>query len=134
MVCRRVGPWLLPIGFTMFAIVVFLPELLGRYERSIVGTGIASLALAAAGAPWITAASVLATVRTRAGQWSELLWNRAIVDEVKERTLELNDVLPPLAAKRSAIASRADRLHTKAKESIGSRHRPPAGRRPRASV
>lgn len=134
MVWRRARPWLLPLGLALFAIVVFFPQLLSWYERGIVGTGIASLVLAAAGALGITAASVLATVRTRAGQWSQLLWNRAVADEVRERTLELDGVIPPPAAEDLAAATRAIRLSARARGIVGSRHRAPAGHRPRTSV
>jgi hypothetical protein len=51
--------------------------------------------VAVTGALGITRASVLLTVRGRLDQWSQLLWQRAVVQKVVDRTLTLDEVLPP---------------------------------------
>ena len=61
---------------------------------------------------------MLATVRSRLRQWSELLWDRAVMEKVSDNTLVLNEVLPePVADSHGIVAvSRAvkekSRLHT----------------------
>ena len=78
----------------MFAFIFFLPRILGWYQDGVVGTGAASAFLAIAGAIGLTKASMLATVRSRLRQWSELLWDRAVMERVSDNTLVLNEVLP----------------------------------------
>jgi hypothetical protein len=125
--CRR---WLPAVTLVVFAAVAFGPQVLSWYEKSIVGTGIASLLLAAAGALGITGASALAAVRTRAAQWSQLLWNRAVADEVREKTLQIDTVLPPICPKRRPLAG-LNRLYERIRESV---IRGLAPRQPRAGV
>ena len=48
---------------------------------------------------------MLLTVRTRAKQWSELLWNRAVAERVGVETLVLDDVLPAPATEPGSLAA-----------------------------
>src|SRR5436190_5705895 len=89
--CRR---WVAPAAGVLFLLIFFLPQILSWYHESFVGSGIASAVVAVTGAIGITKASVLVTVRTRLHQWSERLWNRAVINKVSDETLVLDAVLP----------------------------------------
>ena len=95
LVWKRYSRWLVPAALVLFAVVFFLPKILSWYEDGFIGTGLASATVAVLGALGITKASVGLTVRTRAHQWSQLLWEDAIVIKVSEATLLLDEVLPP---------------------------------------
>jgi hypothetical protein len=105
--CRR---WILPAAGILFLLVFFLPQVVDWYERSVLETGVASAFVAVVGALGLTKASMLATVRTRATQWSELLWNRAVAKKVSDMTLVLDTVLPAPAAKPRSLAATAARV------------------------
>ena len=94
LVWRGCRPWLIPATLALFAFIFFLPQILHWYQDGVVGTGVASAFLAIAGAIGVTKASMLATVRSRLRRWSELLWDRAVVQKVSDKTLVLNEVLP----------------------------------------
>ena len=111
--CR---PWLIPAALGLFAFIFFLPKILDWYQDGVVGTGVASAFLAAAGAFGITKASMLATVHSRLRRWSELLWDRAVAQTVSEKTLVLNEVLPDPVPDRGRVASASRAL----REKIGS--------------
>jgi hypothetical protein len=102
---RGVRPWLIPATLGLFVIIFFLPKIVALYQDGIVGTGVASAFLAVVGALGVTKGSMAATVRSRLRRWSELLWDRAVVNKVSERTLVLGDVLPAPAAKAGRVAS-----------------------------
>ena len=105
LVWRGCRPWILPAALALFAFIFFLPRILGWYQDGVVGTGAASAFLAIAGAIGLTKASMLATVRSRLRQWSELLWNRAVMERVSDNTLVLNEVLPePVADSHGIVA------------------------------
>jgi hypothetical protein len=93
----------------LFAFLFFLPQILNAYQESVVGTGVASAFLAITGAIGVTKASMLATVRSRLRQWSELRWDRAVIEKVSEKTLVLDEVLrePVLDTRPVASVSRA---------------------------
>ena len=111
---------MLPAAAVLFALVFFLPELRDWYERSLLETGIASAVLAVAGAIGITKASMLLTVHTRAKQWSELLWNRAVAERVGVEALVLDDVLPAPAAEPGSLAAIGARVRHGVRKSITS--------------
>jgi hypothetical protein len=91
---ERRPPWLIPATLGLFAFIFFLPKIIGLYQDGIVGTGIASAFLAVVGALGITKGSMAATVRSRLHRWSELLWDRAVVNKVSEKTLVLGESFP----------------------------------------
>ena len=100
--CRR---WLAPAFVALFLMVFFLPQALDWYEKSVVGTTLASAAVAMAGAFGVTKASMLVAVRARIHQWSEMLWDRAVTQKVSDRTLVLDRVLPePPACEHRSLA------------------------------
>ena len=105
LVWRGCRPWILPAALALFAFIFFLPRILGWYQDGVVGTGAASAFLAIAGAIGVTKASMLATVRSRLRQWSELLWNRAVMERVSDNTLVLDEVLPEPVADSHDVAS-----------------------------
>jgi hypothetical protein len=93
LVWKRYSRWVVPAALILFAVVYFLPQIVSLYEEGM--TGAASAAVAILGALGITKASVGLTVRTRAHQWSQLLWEDAVVIKVSEATLLVDEVLPP---------------------------------------
>lgn len=101
---RGVRPWLIPATLGLFGFIFFLPAIVGLYQSGIVGTGVASAFLAVVGALGVTKGSMAATVRSRLRRWSELLWDRAVVNKVSEKTLVLGDVFPAPAGKTGRIA------------------------------
>ena len=105
LVWRGCRPWILPAAVALFGFIFFLPRILGWYQDGGVGTGGASAFLAIAGAIGVTKASMLATVRSRLRQWSELLWDRAVMEKVSDKTLVLNEVLPEPVADSHRVAS-----------------------------
>jgi hypothetical protein len=135
LVWGRCCRWLLPVGAALFLLVLFLPQVLDWYERSVVERWVASAFVAVAGAFGITKASMAVTVRTRADQWSELLWNRAVARKVSERTLLMDAVLPPPRAEARSLAALARGLGDRVARAIRS-HRWPfvPARRQRAGT
>jgi hypothetical protein len=134
LVWSRSRRWLF-LGAPILALVIaFLPEILSWYEDGAWGTAGASVAAGLAGAWGLAKGSLLATVRTRTHQWSELLWNRAVAKKVSEVTLKLDAVLPVPAYERQSLrqALRAPRAPT-ATTATRRRGTPPPPR-PRASV
>ena len=125
LVWRGCRPWILPAALALFALIFFLPRILGWYQDGVVGTGVASAFLAIAGAIGVTKASMLATVRSRLRQWSELLWDRAVMEKVSDKTLVLNEVLPELVAETHGVAS----VRQAVKEKIASNAGPVAAPR-----
>jgi len=128
---RRYSRWIAPAAGVLFALVFFLPQILSWYHQSIVGSGIASAAVAITGALGITKASVLVTVRSRLHQWSALLWDRAVVNKVSDETLVLDVVLPPSATKHCAVAGIAAAVGRRTKQTLAERRRaapPPQAR------
>ena len=105
LVWRGCRPWILPAALALFAFIFFLPKIIGWYQDGVVGTGVASAFLAVAGAIGLTKASMLATVRSRLRQWSELLWDRAVMERVSDNTLVLDEVLPEPVADSHDVAS-----------------------------
>jgi hypothetical protein len=95
LVWKRYSRWVVPAALILFAVVYFLPQIVSLYEAGMLRTGLASATVAILGALGITKASVGLTVRTRAHQWSQLLWENAVVIKVSEATLLLDEVLPP---------------------------------------
>jgi hypothetical protein len=91
---RRLVPILAAI-LTIAAIG--LPPALAFYQDSIVPSGLTSLVVATIGALGITRASIILTVRSRVQSWADLLWQRAIVAEVSQATLTVQEVFakPP---------------------------------------
>ena len=100
LIWRRYRRWTIALAAALFALAIALPHLISLYETGFVRTGLASALVAIAGAIGITKASVLLTVRGRFDQWSELLWNRALAQQVVEATLTLDVVLPPPGRER----------------------------------
>jgi len=89
---QRYRMWVPPLVVALTALVFALPTAAAWYEDSIVKSGLASAAMAAIGAIGITRASLLMTVRTRLHDWGELLWQRAVVNEVAQATLTVDQV------------------------------------------
>ena len=102
---RGCRPWLLPAALGLFAFIFFLPRIVGLVPGRHGGTGVASAFLAVVGAIGVTKASMLATVRSRLRQWSELLWDRAVDGEGERKTLVLNEVLPEPVAESHGVAA-----------------------------
>ncbi|MGH2985260.1 MAG: hypothetical protein ACRDLO_01060 [Solirubrobacterales bacterium] len=126
--CRR---WIVPAAGILFLLVFFLPHVVDWYERSVLETGVASAAVAVAGALGLTKASMLITVRTRAKQWSELLWNRAVAKKVSDMTLVLDTVLPAPAPEPRSLAAMAASIGDQVKDRIRSQPAPmPTAHRP----
>lgn len=115
LVWSRYRRWVLPGAALLFTYVFFFPQLLGWYEENLARTGLASATMAIAAAFGITKASVLLTVRTRTQQWSELLWNQALIEKVGEQTMMLDSVFPPPRTEPRSLAdvARALRKHAK---------------------
>jgi hypothetical protein len=131
LVWTRCRGWILPVAAILFLLVFFLPHVVDWYERSVLETGVASAFVAVAGAVGLTKASMLVTVRTRAQQWSELLWNRAVAKKVSDMTLVLDAVLPEPAPEPRSLAAMAARVGEGVKERIGSHPGPmPPAHRP----
>jgi hypothetical protein len=118
---RRYSRWVVPAAGVLFALVFFLPQILSWYHQSVVGSGVASAAVAITGALGITKASVLVTVRSRLHQWSALLWDRAVVNKVSDETLVLDAVLPPPATKHCAVAGMAAEVGRRTKQTLAER-------------
>jgi hypothetical protein len=129
--CRR---WLVPVALVLFALVAFVPQILDWYEESTIGTTIASAAVALTGAFGITKASVLMTVRTRAQQWSELLWSRALVEEVSDVTLELDSVIEEPEPDAGSFVATATRVGAGVKQRLAARSGPVSARVPRTGL
>jgi len=121
---RRYRPWIAPAAGILFLLILFLPQIVSWYQKSYVGTGVASAVVAITGALGISRASVLMTVRTRLHQWSELLWNRAVVNKVSDETLVLDSVLPPPATKPHSLAALTTEIGRKTKQTLGKRLKP----------
>ena len=124
LVWSRCRLWVVPAAAVLFALVFFLPELRDWYERSLLETGVASAVLAVVGAFGLTKASMLLTVRTRAKQWSELLWNRAVIERVGAETLVIEAVLPVPAAEPASLAAIGARFSHGVRKSIAALPRP----------
>ena len=86
---------LLPLlVLVLTAIVLVLPKAAEWYRAGFVRSGVASAVVAAIGALGITQASLVLTVRTRLHEWSDLLWQRAVVSEVARATLTVEQAFP----------------------------------------
>jgi hypothetical protein len=92
---RRYRMWIPVLAVALAACIFFLPKAVAFYQDSVVRSGIASFVVAALGAVGITRASLLMTARTSLQDWAELLWHRAVVKEVAQATLTIDQVLPP---------------------------------------
>jgi hypothetical protein len=89
---RRYRVWVPPLVLALSGLVFVLPKAAAWYQESLVQSGFASVAIAAIGALGITRASLVLTVRTHLHEWAELLWHRAVVNEVAEATLTIEQV------------------------------------------
>jgi hypothetical protein len=107
LVWRRCRNWVLPGAAVLFGLVAVLPAILAWYDRSPAGTTVASAVVALGGALGITKASVLLTVRTRAHDWSALLWDQALAQKVSAVTLAIDEVLPQPVEHRRPLAGMA---------------------------
>ena len=94
LVWSRYWRWIPTVAALLFTYIYFFPQIFGWYDENLGRTGLASATVAIAAAFGITKASVLLTVRTRTHQWSELLWNQAMIEKVGEQTLMLEAVFP----------------------------------------
>ncbi|HEY6780276.1 MAG TPA: hypothetical protein VI111_04935 [Thermoleophilaceae bacterium] len=81
------------LAVLLFAVIASLSTLESWYHDG--GEVAVSALIAIAGALGITQASALLTVRQRAKQWSELLWDRALAHKIRDHTLCLDYVFPP---------------------------------------
>ena len=92
------------------------PKAVAWYEESLVQSGLASAAVAAIGALGITRGSVVLTVRTRLHEWADLLWHRAVISEVAQATLTVEQVFgPPPARDHRIVAATARAARTAAR-------------------
>jgi hypothetical protein len=103
MVWRRYKKWLVPLVVMLGVLVVCVPQLAAWWDSGWLKGSTASLAVAIAGAFGITRASVGLTIRSKLGQWSELLWSRAMAEKVVSATLALDAVFPPPPAPEKSL-------------------------------
>ncbi len=89
---RRYRMWIPPLVMLLSALVFVLPKAAIWYEESLVKSGLSAVVLAAIGALGISRASLVLTVRSRMHDWAELLWHRAVVNEVAQATLTVDQV------------------------------------------
>ena len=111
---QRYKGWLPPLVAALTLMILLAPKAVAWYQDSLVQSGFASAALAAIGALGITRGTLLLTVRTRVHQWADLLWHRAVISEVAQATLTIEQVFGPPRARdhriRTATAQAARRL------------------------
>jgi hypothetical protein len=89
-------------------VILIAPKAVAWYQESLVQSGLASAAVAAIGALGITRGSVVLTVRTRLHEWADLLWHRAVISEVAQATLTVEQVFgPPPARDHRIVAATA---------------------------
>jgi hypothetical protein len=112
---KRYRLWLPPLVLGLTVLIFLLPKAAEWYQESVVQSGFASAVVAAIGALGITRASLVLTARTRLQAWADLLWHRAVVSEVAQATLTVDQVFhrpPPREHRRivNATARAAGRL------------------------
>jgi hypothetical protein len=122
LVWKRYRRWLPLLVLVLSVLAFVLPKAAAWYQESIVQSGFASAAVAAIGALGITQASLVLTVRTRLHEWSDLLWQRAVVSEVARATLMVERVFPPPESRRyGSIVDATARAGVKLRTSVASR-------------
>jgi hypothetical protein len=89
LVWRRYRGVLLLLIPVLTLAVFLLPQAVALYEQR---SGLVSVAAAVVGGLGITRASVVLTLRTRLHDWADLLWHRALVQEIADATLTIDDV------------------------------------------
>jgi hypothetical protein len=89
---QRYRVWVPPLVMALAAFAFVLPKAVAWYEASLVKSGLASAVIAAIGALGITRGSLVLTVRSRLHEWVDLLWHRAVVNEVVRATLTVDQV------------------------------------------
>jgi hypothetical protein len=89
---QRYRVWIPPLVLLLSALVFVLPKAAVWYEQSVVKSGLSAILVAAIGAVGISRASLVLTVRSRMHNWAELLWHRAVVNEVAQATLTVDQV------------------------------------------
>lgn len=124
MVWRRYRHWLAPMTAILFILVLLLPQLVDWHANGGLSTGVVSALVAFAGSVGITRASVLLAIRGRLGQWSELLWNRAVAQKVTNVTLTLDEVLAPTEAGHKPLAAAAGRFGRRVRQTVLARREP----------
>ena len=111
---KRYRMWLPPLVAALTLLILAAPKAVAWYEESLVQSGLASAAVAAIGALGITRGSVVLTMRTRLHEWADLLWHRAVISEVAQATLTVEQVFGPPPARdlriKAATAQAARRL------------------------
>ena len=89
---KRYRAWMPPLVLVLAAAVFFLPKAVAWYQHSVVQSGLASAVVAAIGALGISQASLVLTARSRVHEWADLLWHSAVVSEVAQATLTIEQV------------------------------------------
>ena len=118
LVWQRYRAWLPVLAVVLTALVVVLPTAAAWYQESLVQSGFASVAIAAIGALGITQASIVLTLRTRMHEWSDLLWQRAVVTEVARATLTVEDVFRPPVREHPRIVAATARAAGRLRASV----------------
>jgi hypothetical protein len=89
---KRYRLWVLVVAIILAALVLVLPRAAAWYRDSVVPSGLASVGVAVIGALGITRASLVMTARGRLHDWADLLWQRAVITEVAQATLTVDQV------------------------------------------
>ena len=103
MVWRRYLRFLPALAVVVGGLVVggaYSSEIVAWYNDSPFTASATTLLASLTGALGITQASVGLTVRTRAREWTELLWNRALTKRVTDVTLLVDKLLPVRSSAR----------------------------------
>ncbi len=117
-VWRRYRHWLAPLTGILFGLALLLPQLVDWYQKGGLSSGVVSALVAITGSVGLTKASVLLAIRGRVHQWSELLWNRAVVQKVARVTLTLDDVLAPAHPGQKPLVEAAGRVGRRVRETV----------------
>jgi hypothetical protein len=105
LVWQRYGAWVLPLAGAVAALLFLLPRMTEWYQASV-PSEIGSIAVAAIGALGISRASFVLAVRGRLHDLTDLLWHRAVVSEVVEATLTVEEVFRDSREPRRMVAAR----------------------------
>ena len=96
---KRYRSWVLPFVLVSAALVYVLPKVMEWYEENLAQPGLAPAIVAAIGALGISRASLILTLRTRLRDLADLLWQRALVSEVVQATLTVDQAFRRPAAR-----------------------------------
>ncbi len=115
---KRYRMWLPPLVAALTLLLLLAPKAVSWYEESLIQSGFASAAVAAIGALGITRGSLVLTVRTRLHAWADLLWHRAVISEVAQATLTVEQVFGPPPARDHRIVAATARAAGRLRASV----------------